>query len=75
MVLVEELKATMVLKMDLKECSAKVRTGPPVDDDEDYALPIWAGVLPVKTVAGEPVDDPRNLPGVKRPDHLNPKIW
>ena len=71
----QELKATMVLKMDLKECSAKVRTGPPVDDDEDYGLPIWAGVLPVKMVTGEPVDDPRNLPGVKRPDHLNPKIW
>ena len=61
--------------MDLKECGAKIRTGPPVDDEEDYALPIWAGVLPVRMVTGEPIDDERNLPGVKRPTNLNPRIW
>ncbi|MBM3535573.1 MAG: pyridoxamine 5'-phosphate oxidase family protein [Alphaproteobacteria bacterium] len=71
----QELKATTVLVMDLKECSAKIRTGPPVDDEEDYALPIWAGVLPVRMVTGEPIDDKRNLPGVKRPTNLNPRIW
>ncbi|MBM3549988.1 MAG: pyridoxamine 5'-phosphate oxidase family protein, partial [Alphaproteobacteria bacterium] len=71
----QELKATTVLVMDLKECSAKIRTGPPVDDEEDYALPIWAGVLPVRMVTGEPIDDERNLPGVKRPTNLNPRIW
>ncbi len=71
----QELKATTVLAMDLKECSAKVRTGPPVDDEEDYALPIWAGVLPVRMVTGEPIDDERNLPGVERPTNLNPRIW
>jgi uncharacterized protein len=71
----QELKATTVLWMDLAECSAKVRTGMPVDDEEDYALPIWAGVLPVRMVTGEPLDDPRNLPGVARPKNLNPRIW
>jgi nitroimidazol reductase NimA-like FMN-containing flavoprotein (pyridoxamine 5'-phosphate oxidase superfamily) len=70
----KEIKATTVLAMDLKECSAKVRTGPPIDDDEDYTLPIWAGVVPVRLVVGDPIDDERNLPGVGRPDHLNPKI-
>ncbi|NVK18396.1 MAG: pyridoxamine 5'-phosphate oxidase family protein [Methylocystaceae bacterium] len=55
----QELKATTVLAFDLKEVSAKVRTGPPVDDDEDYALPVWAGVIPVDQKLGKPVDDPR----------------
>jgi nitroimidazol reductase NimA-like FMN-containing flavoprotein (pyridoxamine 5'-phosphate oxidase superfamily) len=54
-----ELKATTVLSLPLGEVSAKVRTGPPIDDEEDYALPVWAGVLPLKLVAGEPVSDPR----------------
>jgi uncharacterized protein len=70
----QEIKATTVLAMDLKECSAKVRTGPPIDDDEDYALPIWAGVVPVRLVVDAPIDDERNLPGVGRPDNLDPKI-
>lgn len=70
----QELKATTILVMDLKECVAKVRTGPPVDDEEDYALPIWAGVVPVATIVGEPIDDPRNLPGLKPPGHLKPRI-
>lgn len=70
----QELKATLILSMDLEECSAKIRTGPPIDDEEDYALPIWAGVLPVRMVVGEPVDDERNLPGVGRPGHLAPRI-
>ncbi len=54
----QELKATSVLQFDLTEVSAKVRTGPPVDDDEDLALPVWAGVIPVTTVMGNPIDDP-----------------
>ena len=54
----------------LEEVSAKVRTGPPVDDEEDYALPIWAGVIPVRAVVEAPVDDPRNLPGMTPPDHV-----
>lgn len=55
----QELKATAVLRLPLEEASAKVRTGPPIDDEEDYELPIWAGVLPLSVVAGEPVPDPR----------------
>jgi nitroimidazol reductase NimA-like FMN-containing flavoprotein (pyridoxamine 5'-phosphate oxidase superfamily) len=60
----QELKGTRVLAMALDECSAKVRTGPPVDDDEDYALPVWAGVVPLQTVAGEPLPDPRLDDGI-----------
>lgn len=56
---VQELKATSVLAIPLKEASAKIRTGPPIDDDEDYALPIWAGVLPLQTIPGAPIKDPR----------------
>jgi nitroimidazol reductase NimA-like FMN-containing flavoprotein (pyridoxamine 5'-phosphate oxidase superfamily) len=53
----QELKATAVLALALEEASAKVRTGPPVDDEEDYALQIWAGVIPLVTTTGEPVPD------------------
>jgi hypothetical protein len=60
----KELKATRVLAMTLDEASAKVRTGPPVDDDEDYALDVWAGVIPMGLTAGEPLDDPRLTPGI-----------
>ncbi len=60
-----ELKSTTVLGMRMDEASAKLRSGPPVDDDEDYALPVWAGVVPIRSVAGAPVDDPRLAPGVK----------
>jgi len=63
----QELKATTVLAMDLTECVAKVRTGMPIDDDDDYALPIWAGVLPVQTTVLGPVSDPKNLPGLDAP--------
>lgn len=63
----QELKATSVLSMPIVEASAKVRTCPPGDDEEDYALDIWAGVVPVSTKAGEPIDDPRLKPGVERP--------
>lgn len=65
----KELKATTVLSMPIDEASAKVRSGMPVDDDEDYELPIWAGVIPVSMQVGAPIDDPRNLPGVSAPDH------
>ncbi|HEY3738579.1 MAG TPA: hypothetical protein VGL53_01985, partial [Bryobacteraceae bacterium] len=66
----QELKGTSVLKIALDEASAKVRTGGPIDDEEDYALPIWAGVLPLKTVAGEPVDDPRLNSGLSAGAHV-----
>ena len=54
-----ELRQTLVLALPLTEASAKVRTGGPVDDEEDYALPIWAGVLPLHLVPQQPVDDER----------------
>ena len=57
-----ELKQTSVMAMDLVEVSAKVRTGPPVDDAEDYALPVWAGVVPVKLEKGEPIRDEATAP-------------
>ncbi len=52
-----ELKATLVLALPIEEASAKIRTGGPVDDDEDYALPVWAGVLPLTLTPGVPVAD------------------
>ena len=66
----QEIKATTVLALKLDECSAKVRNGPPGDDEEDYALPVWAGVIPVRTQILPPTDDPRVLPGLTPPDHV-----
>jgi nitroimidazol reductase NimA-like FMN-containing flavoprotein (pyridoxamine 5'-phosphate oxidase superfamily) len=60
----QELKATRVLALPLAEVSAKIRIGPPIDDEEDYGLPIWAGVVPVHMEWGEPVPDARVIPGV-----------
>jgi uncharacterized protein len=60
----QELKATSVLSLDLKEVSAKVRVGGPKDDAEDYALPIWAGVVPLTTVVGPPIDDVKLRAGI-----------
>jgi len=54
-----ELQQTTVLSLPLTEASAKVRTGPPLDDEEDYELDVWAGVIPLRMVAGEPEDDGR----------------
>ena len=65
----QEEKATSILGMPIDEGSAKIRTGGPNDDEEDYALPIWAGVIPISMTVGEPEDDPRNLPGVTPPEH------
>ena len=66
----QEVKATTVVSMRLDEVSAKVRTGPPADDEPDYALEVWAGVIPVRQVIGAPEDDPRLKPGVPQPAHL-----
>ena len=65
-----ELKATTVLKLPITEASAKIRTGPPIDDDEDYNMNVWAGVLPLKIQAGTPVDDTKLRPGIDVPDHV-----
>jgi len=66
----KELKATTVLALDIDEASVKIRTGPPVDDEDDYALPIWAGVVPLASVRGEAVPDPRLGRGIALPAHL-----
>ena len=60
----------MVLRLALDEASAKVRTGPPVDDDEDYELDVWAGVVPLSLERGEPLADPRLRAGIPLPAYL-----
>jgi nitroimidazol reductase NimA-like FMN-containing flavoprotein (pyridoxamine 5'-phosphate oxidase superfamily) len=65
----QEMKATTVLSLPLTEASAKVRTGPPIDDEDDYALPVWAGVVPLGLIAGEPIADPRLLDGLSVPGY------
>jgi hypothetical protein len=66
----QELDATLVLSLSLSEASAKIRTGPPIDDEEDYALEVWAGVLPLNVETGEAVNDPRLPAGTPTPDYL-----
>jgi uncharacterized protein len=63
----KEWSVTHVLRMPLDEVSAKVRTGPPIDDEEDYALDAWAGVVPIKTVLGTVESDPKLRPGTAIP--------
>jgi nitroimidazol reductase NimA-like FMN-containing flavoprotein (pyridoxamine 5'-phosphate oxidase superfamily) len=66
----QELAATTVLAIQLSEASAKVRTGPPVDDEEDYQLAVWAGVLPLGVEPGAPEADPRLPPGTPVPGYV-----
>ena len=66
----KELKATTVLRLDIDEASAKVRTGPPIDDEEDYALPIWAGVIPIQSVQLPAQPDPRLGRAIREPADL-----
>jgi hypothetical protein len=66
----QELKGTKVLSLPLDEASAKVRTGPPIDEDEDYDLPVWAGVLPLATEVAEPQPDPRLDPAIETPGYV-----
>jgi nitroimidazol reductase NimA-like FMN-containing flavoprotein (pyridoxamine 5'-phosphate oxidase superfamily) len=63
----QELNATSVLSLRLEEVSAKIRTGPPVDDEQDYALRVWGGVVPVIQKFGQPRGDGRVLPGIAPP--------
>ncbi len=66
-----ELKATTVLKLPITEASAKIRTGDPVDDDEDYSMDVWAGVLPLKIEAGIPIDDTKLNSGINVPQYVS----
>jgi nitroimidazol reductase NimA-like FMN-containing flavoprotein (pyridoxamine 5'-phosphate oxidase superfamily) len=65
-----ELKQTAVLRLSLARASAKVRSGPPSDDDDDYDWPVWAGVIPVTTNLGQAQPDPRLLEGIEEPRHV-----
>jgi hypothetical protein len=67
----QELKATTVLSLPLEEVSAKVRTGPPLDDEEDYELPVWAGVIPLQLHAQAPIPDPRLKVGIEPPRYAS----
>jgi nitroimidazol reductase NimA-like FMN-containing flavoprotein (pyridoxamine 5'-phosphate oxidase superfamily) len=62
-----ELKATLVMRVPIEEFSAKVRTGPPIDDEDDYSFPTWAGVVPLETVSRPPINDPRLDPQYEAP--------
>ena len=67
-----ELKATLVMRVPIEEFSAKVRQGPAIDDEEDYAFPTWAGVVPLEMVAGKPIDDARLSAKIGVPSYLKP---
>jgi hypothetical protein len=66
----KELQATTILAIPLEEVSAKVRTGPPIDDEEDYALPVWAGVLPLELTPVLPLPDERLPKEIALPEHV-----
>jgi nitroimidazol reductase NimA-like FMN-containing flavoprotein (pyridoxamine 5'-phosphate oxidase superfamily) len=66
----QELRATKVLEFSIDEASAKVRTGPPLDDASDYGLPVWAGVLPLTMRSGAPIPDERLADGAEAPDYV-----
>ena len=63
----DELRRTLVVSIPIQEASAKVRTGPPLDDEPDYELTVWAGVLPLHLAAAMPIADPRLTPGIEPP--------
>ena len=66
----KEMRATSVVAMTIDEASAKIRTGPPLDDEEDYALDVWAGVIPLSMSVGRPVPDPRLREEIAMPEHV-----
>ena len=65
-----ELQQTTVLSMPIEEASAKIRTGPPLDDEEDYAMNVWAGVLPMRMIAENPLPDPRLPNCIEIPNYV-----
>lgn len=66
----KELKATMVLEFSIEEASSKVRSGPPLDDESDYGLPVWAGVLPLEIKSRPPIPDDKLVEGITLPDYV-----
>ena len=67
----KEMKATKIIKIPISEASAKIRTGPPIDDKQDYDLQIWAGVIPIKTTMDIPIADPLLKDGILIPESVN----
>ena len=65
-----ELQQTLVLRLPLAEASAKVRNGPPIDEETDYSLPVWAGEVPLSLVARQPIADSRLRPGMQTPAYI-----
>jgi nitroimidazol reductase NimA-like FMN-containing flavoprotein (pyridoxamine 5'-phosphate oxidase superfamily) len=66
----QELKATTVLEFSIEEASSKVRSGPPLDDESDYGLPVWAGVLPLEIKSRPPIPDDKLVEGIALPDYV-----
>jgi nitroimidazol reductase NimA-like FMN-containing flavoprotein (pyridoxamine 5'-phosphate oxidase superfamily) len=66
----KDWRETVIFRLPIDEASAKVRTGPPADDEEDLGLDVWAGTLPLRLVAGEPAASPDLKPGVPEPGYL-----
>lgn len=66
----KEVRATAVMRLPIDEAAAKIRRGPPLDDEPDYELPIWAGVIPIVTSYGAPIPDPIQHPDATEPEHL-----
>lgn len=66
----QEVQGTLILSLPITEASAKVRTGPPMDDEADYNLPVWAGVIPLKLSADTPISDSRLQPEITLPDYV-----
>lgn len=71
----KELNATTVVAVKIEEATAKVRTGGPEDIEDDYALPVWAGELPLRMVAGEPVPDGLLLSNIALPEYIKQAKW
>ena len=70
----KELNATAVVSIDIDEESAKIRTGPPIDDAEDYNLPVWAGVIPISLKFDSPVNDPKLNEDIVLPNYIKKRI-
>ncbi len=70
----KEMNATAVVKLAIENASAKIRTGSPVDDDEDYQLPIWAGVLPIQQQILPPIPDPKLAEGIPTPEYIMGRV-
>jgi nitroimidazol reductase NimA-like FMN-containing flavoprotein (pyridoxamine 5'-phosphate oxidase superfamily) len=66
----KEMQATTVVAMPIESASAKIRSGPPGDDEEDYALPVWAGVVPIRQQIGAPLADPRLSEEIEVPAYM-----